>query len=77
MVQVEASQEDRVCDKGLGTIQYLQNPRKQDSLVLVHANSKEHTSELCSSPMPWLLAVYLPNTANKKENGTTIWKCLK
>lgn len=64
MVQVEPSQEDRVCDKGLGMIQYLQNPQKQAFPGLVHANSKEHTSELCSSPMPWLLTVYLPNTAN-------------
>jgi hypothetical protein len=45
-------------------IQDLQYPQKQAFLVLVHADSKEYMSELCSSPMPWLLKVYLPNTAN-------------
>lgn len=64
MVRVEPSQGDQVCDKGLGMIQCLQNPQKQAFLVLVHADSKEHTSELCSSPMPWLLTVCLPSTAN-------------
>lgn len=64
MVRLEPSQGDQVCDKGWGMIQYLQYPQKQDFLVLVHADSKVHMSELCSSPMPWLLTVYLPNTVN-------------
>lgn len=64
MVGVESSQGDQVCDIGWGKLQCLQNPQKQDFPVLAHADSKEHMSELCSSPMPWLLAVYLPSTAN-------------
>lgn len=52
-------------------IQCLQCPRKQAFPVLVHADSKEHISELCSSPMPWLLTVYLPSTVDYMNNDIT------
>lgn len=47
----------------LNMIQYLWNPWIPSSAVLAHADSKEHMSELCSSPAPLPLKGDLSSTA--------------
>lgn len=60
--QLEASPGDPISDKDWGMKRYLLFLQKQVGLLLVHANSMGRMFEWYSSPMPLLLAVYLPST---------------